>query len=307
MPKERSVTSTILTIVVFIFLEIASLLLLSHNNQLQRLWFMRISHGFSAKVWGVTQKVNDYFSLKQQNEKLALENGRLTSEVRSLRMALNEADSTFLPELKENGFMYVPATIVKSNRKSQHNYLILDKGLPEDLKACFYNEGLTMHYSAKPYDNQAVKRRNVEERYRLEYLRLSFWPNDYSKDSRRFKQPNDMLAFNYLLLLNDLMPYYKAHSPQRHAWLNSLFTDVFAQILRNNISGYGFGGNMFHINVVTEGGLHYEVVQEPYLIENPEDDEATRQRKRDEQKAKTRVIIKTEPETLPSPSLRGRE
>jgi len=187
------------------------------------------------------------------------------------------------------------------------NDLILDKGLPEDLKACFYNEGLTMHYSAKPYDNQAVKRRNVEERYRLEYLRLSFMPNDYSKDSRRFKQPNDMLAFNYLLVLNDLMPYYKAHSPQRHAWLNSLFTDVFDQIMRNNVSGYGFGGNMFHINVVTEGGLHYEVVQEPYLIENPEDDEATRQRKRDEQKAKTRVIIKTEPETHPSPSLRGRE
>lgn len=127
-------TSTILTIVVFIFLEIASLLLLSHNNQLQRLWFMRISHGFSAKVWGVTQKVNDYFSLKQQNEKLALENGRLTSEVRSLRMALNEADSTFLPELKENGFMYVPATIVKSNRKSQHNYLILDKGSADGIR-----------------------------------------------------------------------------------------------------------------------------------------------------------------------------
>ena len=50
-------TSTILTIVVFIFLEIASLLLLSHNNQLLRLWFMRISHGFSVKVWGVTQKL----------------------------------------------------------------------------------------------------------------------------------------------------------------------------------------------------------------------------------------------------------
>lgn len=175
------------------------------------------------------------------------------------------------------------------------NNLILDKGLPEDLKACFYNEGLTMHYSAKPYDNQAVKRRNVEERYRLEYLRLSFLPNDYSKDTRRFKQPNDMLAFNYLLVLNDLMPYYKAHSPQRHAWLNTLFTDVFTQIIKNDVGGYGFGGNMFHINQVTEGGLHYEVVQEPYLIENPEDDEATRQRKREEQKQATRVIIKTDP------------
>jgi rod shape-determining protein MreC len=134
MPKERSVASTIFTIVVFILLEIASLLLLSHNNQLQKLWFMRISHGFSAKVWGITQTVNDYFSLKQQNEMLALENGRLTSEVRSLKMALHDIDSTSRPELKENGFFYVPATIVKSTRKSQHNYLILDKGSEDGIR-----------------------------------------------------------------------------------------------------------------------------------------------------------------------------
>ena len=85
--------------------------------------------------------------------------------------------------------------------------LILEEGLPEDLKACFYNEGLTMHYSAKPYDNLAVKRRNVEERYRMEYLRLAFQPSKEDKNTQRFRQSSFSLAFNYLLLLNDLLPY----------------------------------------------------------------------------------------------------
>ena len=185
--------------------------------------------------------------------------------------------------------------------------LIVGEGLPDDLKTCLYNEGLTMRYSAKPYDNLAAKRRNVEERYRLEYLRLSFQPNDYSKDTRRFKEPTDLLAFNYLLLFNDLMPYYKAHSPERHAWLNSLFADVLAQMVKKNVGGYGFGGSMFHIEEVTDGGRHYEVVQEPYLINDPDDDEATRQQKRAAQKAKTRVIIKTEAVKDSPPALPCRE
>ena len=50
MPKERSVVQNILTVAVFILLEVAAVLMLSHNNQIQRLWIARISHGFMAKV-----------------------------------------------------------------------------------------------------------------------------------------------------------------------------------------------------------------------------------------------------------------
>lgn len=37
MPKERSVVQNILTVAVFILLEVAAVLMLSHNNQIQRL------------------------------------------------------------------------------------------------------------------------------------------------------------------------------------------------------------------------------------------------------------------------------
>ena len=42
--------------------------------------------------------------------------------------------------------------------------LLFGEGVPDDLKQYLYNEGLTIRYSAKPYDNLSVKRRNVEER-----------------------------------------------------------------------------------------------------------------------------------------------
>lgn len=128
MPKERSIVQRIFIAVVFILLEVAALLMLSHNNQLQRLWIARISHGFMARTWGTTQAISDYFSLKGQNDRLALENDSLQRMVRSYELAAKEADPASRPVLMDNGFNYIPATIVKSSSNTQHNYLIIDKG-----------------------------------------------------------------------------------------------------------------------------------------------------------------------------------
>lgn len=128
MPKERSIVQRIFIAVVFILLEVAALLMLSHINQLQRLWIARISHGFMARTWGTTQAISDYFSLKGQNDRLALENDSLQRMVRSYELAAKEADPASRPVLMDNGFNYIPATIVKSSSNTQHNYLIIDKG-----------------------------------------------------------------------------------------------------------------------------------------------------------------------------------
>lgn len=128
MPKERPVVSKIINLAVFILLEIVSLHMLSNNSQLQRLWFARISHGFMAKTWGTTQAIGNYFSLKKQNDELALDNERLREIVRGYEQAAIKADSSMKPVLGKDGFNYIPATIIKSGTSTQHNYLILDKG-----------------------------------------------------------------------------------------------------------------------------------------------------------------------------------
>jgi hypothetical protein len=83
----------------------------------------------------------------------------------------------------------------------------------EPWKKCLYNEGLTLKYSKKPYDNMAVKRRNVEERYMMEYLLVSFRP-DWSSGQH--------LSANYAIVLADLLPYYANHDKRRYDWLMRL-------------------------------------------------------------------------------------
>ena len=83
----------------------------------------------------------------------------------------------------------------------------------EPWKNSLYNEGLLLKYSKKPYDNLAVKRRNVEERYMLEYLLVSFRP-EWTAGQR--------LSANYAVLLADLLPYYAKHDQKRYDWLIKL-------------------------------------------------------------------------------------
>lgn len=87
------------------------------------------------------------------------------------------------------------------------------ESISDPWKQNLYNEGLLLKYSKKPYDNLAIKRRNVEERYMLEYLLVSFRP-DWTAGQR--------LSANYAVLLADLLPYYAKHDQKRYDWLMRL-------------------------------------------------------------------------------------
>ena len=67
---------------VFIILETAAAVMLGYNGQLQNTWIGKGLHGFMASVWGGTESVRHYFSLGQENRKLAMENYRLQLELR---------------------------------------------------------------------------------------------------------------------------------------------------------------------------------------------------------------------------------
>ena len=77
-----------------------------------------------------------------------------------------------------------------------------------------YNEGLTLRYSERRYDNFSVIRRNVEERYLMEYLLEQFTPDKWTTSNR--------FSVNYAVLLSDLLAWYKTHDEQRYKWLMRL-------------------------------------------------------------------------------------
>ena len=96
--------------------------------------------------------------------------------------------------------------------------------LTDSLKARLYNEGLTLRYSATPYDNFAVKRRNIDQRYLFEYLLYPFEAEP--KWNRHWRWSEDdkwFLAENYIKLLKDQLPWYKKHNRKGYEQLGNLF------------------------------------------------------------------------------------
>lgn len=103
-----------------------------------------------------------------------------------------------------------------------------EQWLTDDLKACLYNEGLTMRYSPTPYDNFKVKRQNIDRRYLLEYLLYSF-ESDHDVQGQRWNDDRTYLALNYVMLLQDQLPWYEQNDPEGYDRLAHLIRRILKQ------------------------------------------------------------------------------
>lgn len=102
--------------------------MLKNSGTLQNTWISKGIHSFMASVWGGSEQVRDYFSLRKKNDELADINFRQQQLIRKYREITGvdfSADS--VPESIGN-FRYIPARIAKTSNNKQHNYLIIAKG-----------------------------------------------------------------------------------------------------------------------------------------------------------------------------------
>ena len=116
--------------VIFILLEMAALNMLRNSAPLQDSWFAKGGQSVMNGIWGLSQSVSDYFSLRTQNDSLALENHRLRTRLEALEEYV--ADSLLAARVYSKGniggFAYLPAKISKISNNTQHNYIIINKG-----------------------------------------------------------------------------------------------------------------------------------------------------------------------------------
>lgn len=81
-------------------------------------------------VWGGTQSIKDYFSLRKANEALAQENFELRTRLARFELQEEEIWEDSIPGAAKTAgdFRFIPASIVKISNNTQHNYMIIGKG-----------------------------------------------------------------------------------------------------------------------------------------------------------------------------------
>ena len=108
---------------VFIALEVAAFLLVSYNNAYPRSSLLSTANDFVAWQNEVVSEVRGYFSLRSQNEQLAIENADLRNQIGS--MESGEVDTTF---------HYQPAKVVQMTTDRLHNYLTINLGSKDGIQ-----------------------------------------------------------------------------------------------------------------------------------------------------------------------------
>ena len=128
--RKSSLIFHLINAAIFIALEVAALSMLRNNASLQNTWMAKGGQAVMGGLWGMSQSVSDYFSLKQTNDSLALENFRLRARMADLEEFIS--DSIRIARLPADGiakgYRYIPATISKISDNTQHNYMIISKG-----------------------------------------------------------------------------------------------------------------------------------------------------------------------------------
>ena len=154
---------------IFIVLEVAALSMLRNSSSIQNTWMARGGQAVMESVWGMTQDISDYFSLKQANDSLAMENFQLRTRLADLEEFIS--DSIRVSRLPNDGiakgYKYIPATISKISNNTQHNYIIISKGSEDGVTrgagiitgkgAVGVVDGVGKHYSyARSFQNHGM-------------------------------------------------------------------------------------------------------------------------------------------------------
>jgi rod shape-determining protein MreC len=136
MLRNSKITERILSVALFVLMETAALLMLSHSGPLQKIWLSGASYSIRGWIWGASESIGSYFTLTSQNRELAQENFELQQELRRYRNAINtELQDSLTAHLGfSRDFEYIPASIRKVSRNKQHNYIILNKGSEDGIK-----------------------------------------------------------------------------------------------------------------------------------------------------------------------------
>ena len=116
----------------FLFLEVVSVVLIVNYNSFQRSSFLNSSNAVSASIYNSYSGVVQYFRLAKVNASLAEENAQLRNTIDKYENALIDSASYF--NKQDTSFRFIPARVINNSVNKQQNYITLNKGRKDGVK-----------------------------------------------------------------------------------------------------------------------------------------------------------------------------
>ena len=112
-------------VILFILLEVISVLLLANSQRFHRDRMVNTTNDVVGKIYEWSSEVGNYFRLNSANEQLAEENALLRQR---LSVVYDTTTCTFDISEGDTLYKYIPAQVVNNSTNQANNYIIINKG-----------------------------------------------------------------------------------------------------------------------------------------------------------------------------------
>ena len=116
----------------FLLLEVISVVFIVNYNSFQRASFLNSSNAVSASVYSWYSGVVQYFRLAKVNSDLSAENAALRNQIDHLENMI--VDTSLYGFGNDTTFQYISARVINNSVNKQQNYITLNKGRKDGVK-----------------------------------------------------------------------------------------------------------------------------------------------------------------------------
>jgi rod shape-determining protein MreC len=205
--------------ILFILLEILSITFIVRYNNFQRVRFLNSSNAIVGKVYTEINSLKEFFTLTKQNEKLAIENTNLRSELLSIKQSELNVLSVRPPDSMTN-IKSIPAKVINNSVNKQYNYITLNKG---------YRQGVRPDMGVICSDGVVGVIKNVSQNYSTAISVLNDrWSINAKLSNSNYFGPLKWEGKNpYLAILNEI-PYHVKVQEEDEV-VTSGYSDIFPE------------------------------------------------------------------------------
>ncbi|MEI7801588.1 MAG: rod shape-determining protein MreC [Bacteroidota bacterium] len=114
--------------ILFVLLEVSSIVLIVNNKSYHRAAFINSSSVVSAQVFSVYDNFIEYLHLSDENKRLANENASLRSQLKSSFYDASFQQITVNDSANKQLYKYIPAKVINITTNKLNNYITIDKG-----------------------------------------------------------------------------------------------------------------------------------------------------------------------------------
>lgn len=126
----------------FVFLEIAALVLMAQNRGYQRSVILSSANRWVAELYTGSNSIVEFFKLRQANDRFAEENNELKNQLTNLQNKMaaftQSNDSNKWKKIKVSPvdeYTYISAKVIRNTTNKLQNYITIDKGANDSIES----------------------------------------------------------------------------------------------------------------------------------------------------------------------------